>query len=470
MERLRLFIIVMIAIVIIELVASVSCTKRQPTEPSPEMLGFLPAIDTLPDRTTPGQPQEWYVQTSEQFDTLLDMSYGVDIMSGDTLRLKADTLFHLGEKQYARIDGMTLVFIGDSPRPTLKSTRSNSGRVLAFEDDENAERFAFRNIKLDWSSEEVNSAFIEIWHYESVLFDDVFADLGSSHIWVTALHDTFRDSELRSDGIALRTDPYSSVSDIVIDNTNFVFQYPYHTGYPLYVPFENKAASLSITNCQFSGPGTEHFMRAFAQNQSGGGATRIAITVSGNNFPGLYNGEMVGTTGLSDSVIFNVDYNGNQVTIGECPKLDTVEDVTVVADDYSWTWNGEAVDYDYLYYNIGEVENVAHAKKYCDGTHWVIAAFSLSGDTAEVFYEFMEPTVNYGSISGSLDSTAVVCWDSAQEKWIAELNVPATCGNKTCPVYWAATVTFCDSTGTSTEQTWRYPTPQSPCKDPLICN
>ena len=177
-----------------------------------------------------------------------------------------------------------------------------------------------------------------------------------------------------------------------------------------------------------------------------------------------------GPTGLTDNVTFNVDYTDNEVTIGVCPGYVENEDVTVVMDGYDWKWNGEPVDFDYLYNDIGEVENANHAKKYCDSKHVVVASFELKGDTTNVFYEFMSPIVNYGSISGSLDSTAVTCWDPSQEKWVTEMVVPASCGNKTCPVFWAATVTFCDSTGTSTEQTYRYPTTQPPCKDPLFCD
>jgi len=447
-----------------------SCTGEKPSEPAHRPLWFAPTVDTLPDRTEENEPQEWHVQTSEQLDTLLDMRYGVDIMSGDTLRLKADTLFTLVKKLYPKIHNMNLVFIGDSPRPTIKTTWDDFGTVLEFGDNDQSKRFEFRNIKLDWSSENQSGAFIKLTTYDEALFEDVFGSLGGGHLAVFAVNDTFRDCEFRSAGNSLVLKPYSSSSDIVLNNTDLTLEDPYNTNYALHVPFDQKAASLVISGSQFIGPGTSYFMRAFGQNQTGGGATAIPITVDGNHFLGLYDLYADGPTGLSDAVTFNVDYSDNEVTIGTCPGYEENEGVTVAMGDYDWKWNGESVDHDYLYYSIGQISNVAHAKKYCDGKHWVIAAFSLSGDTAEVFHEFMEPTVNYGSISGSLDSTAVVCWDSAQEKWIAELNVPATCGNKTCPVYWAATVTFCDSTGTSTEQTWRYPTPQSPCKDPLICD
>jgi len=139
-------------------------------------------------------------------------------------------------------------------------------------------------------------------------------------------------------------------------------------------------------------------------------------------------------------------------------------------DPLEWIWNGQTVSEDMLYYEIGEVENVAHAKKYCNSKHWVVASFELKGDTTNVFHGFMAPTVSYGTHPDTLSNTALVCWDSNQEKWITEMEVAGSCGSKTCPVYWAATVTFCDSTGTSTGQSWNYPTTQPPCKDPLFCN
>ena len=82
----------------------------------------------------------------------------------------------------------------------------------------------------------------------------------------------------------------------------------------------------------------------------------------------------------------------------------------------------------------------------------------------------MTPTVNYGSSSGSLTNTATVCWNPNTNKWLADMDVPDTCGGKWCTVYWAATVTFCDSTGTSAEQSHSYQMTTDPCKDPLFCD
>ena len=72
MIRLRLFLCVFALLLIANTISFVSCTREKPTEPTPGMLGFAATIDTLPDRDSPGVAQEWYVQTSEQLDTLLN--------------------------------------------------------------------------------------------------------------------------------------------------------------------------------------------------------------------------------------------------------------------------------------------------------------------------------------------------------------------------------------------------------------
>ena len=131
--------------------------------------------------------------------------------------------------------------------------------------------------------------------------------------------------------------------------------------------------------------------------------------------------------------------------------------IALEEDPLAWVWNSVEVDEDALYYEIGEVENVTHAKKYCNSKHWVVASFELKGDTADTFHGFMTPAVNYGTHPDTLSSSALVCWDSNQDRWIAEMEVAGSCGSKTCPVYWAATVTFCDSTGTSTRAVLELP-------------
>ena len=215
MLRLRLFIAIVAVLAIVNTVAFVSCTKEKPTAPTPEMPFIAMSIDTIPDRDTPLMAQEWYLQTSEQLDTLLDTNYGPTVLNGDILRLKADTLFSLGTKRYP-YKRMGITIVGDSPRPTIESTlNAGTDPVLFFGDNDQTDRFVVRNVKLDRSTSNYNFSFFKLNLFRSVLFEDVYGDMGASNIFAWAVHDTFRDCEFLSADVSVSLKTFNDDSDIV---------------------------------------------------------------------------------------------------------------------------------------------------------------------------------------------------------------------------------------------------------------
>jgi hypothetical protein len=208
-------------------------------------------------------------------------------------------------------------------------------------------------------------------------------------------------------------------------------------------------------------------MWAMAENRSGGGPV-INLNLSGNDF-GPQKGHLDGPILISSNVNYRIDYEANDTDLEVCYKDLFVTNDSVQVDflvpDY-WYHNGHYLTYD----DLGQVQTVGHSKKYCDSQYWIVASFELTGDIEDEFnLSNVVPTVSYGSASGSLTSTANVCWNSNIDKWIAEMNVPSFQAKRDT-VYWAASVTICDSTGTSVEQSHIYDNTWGACKDPLFCD
>jgi hypothetical protein len=131
------------------------------------------------------------------------------------------------------------------------------------------------------------------------------------------------------------------------------------------------------------------------------------------------------------------------------------------------------VDSTYIYADTGEVENVAHTKKYCDSKDYVVASFDLVADTLDEFHYFMAPVVKFGLDGSPLSHNAAVCWNPSTDKWLAEMDISnlTNCGSKTCKLEWYASVTFCGSEEARSETlSYFFSWGAGVCKDPMICD
>jgi hypothetical protein len=122
MLRLRLFLYMLTSLFLANAFMLLSCSEDPPQSPTAEPTGSTKSSRKKPlfPRDREG-PQEFYVTTSAELDTVLDNTYEPSLVSGDTIRLKASEVFDLGTKSYPRLDDLQLLIVGDTPKPTIKS-------------------------------------------------------------------------------------------------------------------------------------------------------------------------------------------------------------------------------------------------------------------------------------------------------------------------------------------------------------
>ena len=323
MLRLRLFIAVVATMLLVNAIAFVSCTRKSPTEPASGTERFIATIDTLPDRESLGVAQEWYVQTSEQLDTLLDQSYGVDIMDGDTLRLKADTLFNLGTKTYPTLQGMGLYILGDSPRPTIKSSHNSGGTaVLTFQDASEERRMVFRNFAVNCSTISNDRAFIRTERHNAVECEGISGYLRDAFFYFLADSVLVSDCNLTATVICVaafnRTnDDPVYVFDNVTMTTNSV-----STNNAIAAEFVNVSGSVTVKNSTFYSADADrkYYLRCLSSTSAG--ADSIDVVVHDNNMNDDVGAWLDGPPGGSAGIKYKVDFQRNTLNTGDCPYFE----------------------------------------------------------------------------------------------------------------------------------------------------
>jgi len=474
MLRLRLFIAVITAVLVVNAFGFISCTREKPTEPTQETRESHATINALPDRNPAGDPQEWYVQTSEQLDTLLDQSYGVDIIDGDTLRLKADTLFNLGAKTYPPLQSMGLYILGDLPRPTIKSSH-NSGAtaVITIQDSSEERRVVLRNFAVNCSTISSDRPLIHTQRHAVVECEGVTGYLRDAYFFFMADSVSVSDCNLTATVVCVDATHNTNADPVyVFDNVTMTTNSIGASNHGIMARFTNVSGSVTVKNSSFysANSANKYYLRCLSSTSAE--LDSIDVVIQDNSMSDGVGAWLDGGVGASSGIKYKINFQRNTLDTGDCPYFDDNGEVGVefLDDPVEWIWNGQTVSEDLLYYEIGQIENVVNSKKYCDSEHWLIASFDLSGDTTNVFRHFMTPTVKYGISTGNLSNTGIACWNPNLDKWFAEMNHGGGCGGKTCPSFWEVVVSFCDSTGTSSEQSYTYPTTTGPCKDPLLCD
>jgi len=332
-------------------------------------------------------------------------------------------------------------------------------------------RIQFRNFTIDCDSANHDQFFIKLIDYSDVLFDGIDGNLGRTNIISFADTTTIYNCDLD----ALRTCvDFIGIEDggapvYIVDGSSFRMTTDGGAAQSLLARFDGAGGTVIVKNSEFTSAhaGTRNFLEC---NAITGDVVGIPVTIEDNSFYNDVTLKLGGTIGGSSGVTYELTYEDNTWPTSECPPaFQIIDSVTVVADEMHWFWGGDYLSYSYIWSDIGEVEGVGHLKKYCDGTHYVSAAFDLVADTLDNFHNFTIPVVKYGFTSGTLNSTASVCWNPGVDKWYAEMDAD-WCTTKACTLYWEATVTECDSSGTSAEQSYIYRNDMGPCKDPLVCD
>ena len=434
-------------------------------------VGAPASRERIGDKRSAGGPrlgsggQEYYVTRSTQLDSVLDKRLPPVLASGDTILLAASTTFSLGDKVYPPVFDQSLHIIGEFPKPTISSTYDDidTSYTIKWQDNANDEQFVIRNVIIDRSSTTTTNRFLGAFGYESFLMEGIEGDLGQGHIYASATHDTFRNCDMESGNFSIHAAPLDDDSDIFMDELTIELNSGGLGSACTYVDFDNKAATLVVEDCTFTGPANDYFLHTYARNDASGGPI-ISVSFEDVIYDDL-SALMDGVAGTSNTVRYEVYW---VVEDEECYDPTIFIEGGDASVSLNWEWSGYHLSWDYL----GAIENVIHTKKYCNGEDWIAAAFQLVGDYEDEFHENVTPVVKYGFHSSLRPNTALVCWNPSINKWVAEMDMETyadSCSTKKCPVWWDATLTICDSTGTSARQYYEYVEDAGTCKDPLFC-
>jgi len=425
-----------------------SCSKEKPTAPHNTPVEIMGAALDL-SRPEPGEPTKFYIETTAQLKEILDEGTGVDLEDGDTLFLKGGETFDLGGDSYGIVNNYSLYFIGESPRPTIKSTfdDANPGKVLYYNNADHDKRFEFRNIRLESTS---SSRIVFLWAtgYGTMLIEDVVGDLSATRCFLSAVHDTIRTSEFSSTGRSLRLDAPFNGTDVVMDSVDVTLVSPAIDNEALYADFATFTNdSIIVTNCSFDGPTGKYFAKLLAGNRPGGSTLRITIRDSDlGPMKCLLDGSQSPST-----VDYVVTYDGNNSdAFGPCE--DAVEDLFVIGDSgidvtytfaLPWSYAGNPITWEHL----GDVESgTNYTVVKCEDTYYLLAAFALKDDDGNEYGDYFNaPVVKYDDADETtLSYYATVYWNSGLNRWNAEMDLTGV----SSPIDWQCTMTVCDSTAT----------------------
>lgn len=114
MLRLRLILFAAAIAILLAAAVFIGCTKERVTDPDTHSAPTHHALFTsgMSVRADTNAYQI-YVQTSAELDTALDQTYGLNLVDGDTLLLKAGVTFQLGSKTYPQYNDISLHIIGE---------------------------------------------------------------------------------------------------------------------------------------------------------------------------------------------------------------------------------------------------------------------------------------------------------------------------------------------------------------------
>ena len=473
MLRLRLFLCLLTSLYLANAIMILSCSEDPPQSPTSETTELMNKSPIVPlGERIGGVPTEWYVTTSAQLDSVLCDTLNPVLVSGDTIRLKASEVFDLGTKYYSELDLLELLVIGDTPKPTIKSTRSTGSQsVLDILGPTQLGRIEFRNFKIDCSSGSINAPFIRAVRYAAVVFDEVEGILGERILFLDADSVRASNCELNAYSPCFNMSNWADESVFLFDQLTLHSTKPTGPASLIWTTFGNVSGSVIIKNSVFSGAttGSRDYLKCNSYTTD---SSTVNVRIEDNSILSELVAYLGGLEGQSAGVDYEINFVRNTLLTGVCPVFEDNGEVEVTFDSLTWKWNGYTVDFDYLYADIGEVENVAHTKKYCDSKDYVVASFDLVADTADEFHHYMAPTVKFGLDGAPLSNNAAVCWNPSTNKWLAEMDISGltNCGAKVCSLQWYASVTFCDSIGTSDTQSYGFTWGAGVCKDPLLCD
>jgi len=447
-----MFLFSVAVLLVVNAMAFVGCGREKPTSPTDDWGALAPTIMPLGDRVDGAQ--EWYAQTSEQLDSLLDNYKNPVLVDGDTIRLKADTLFNLGTKRYKyysvqdnRSIKNSLRIVGDSPKPTIKTeVQSENGPIIEFAGSGFNDRVELSNFIVNCSTVTDEEALFKMKLVQQVSIDGVDGYLREASIQaltdsllvtdcdIDAVDTVFEVTEARDTVV-----PGFKFDDVILNSTN--------TGgavHPILVSVTSNGANIVVRNSTITSAtsGSKYYLRVLGTASVDPEVVDVLIEDNDLNSMAAWLG---GAGQASKKITYSVAFTGNTLTDDCCPAFYEDSAAKVVLGEIDWLWSGDFFTQE----NLGEVvANPGYTTMECEGVDYLLAAFSLADDEDNAFYEYINtPVVKFGDHNQALSYYASVSWNSGLSKWNALMNVDSLSSD----IDWQCTVTLCDSTGTGSK-------------------
>jgi len=398
-------------------------------------------------------PYEFYIETSAELIEMLDEGTGVDLVSGDTLLLKAGETFDLREAHSYLIQNKTISLIGEAPRPTIKNRNTNGFYIMRFSDNNQTRAFLWSNIDIDYDSTYVHGQpFLQVSGYGTSVIEDCDGTLSESALNVMAKLDTVRNCDLRSAGKSLELTPYEDGSSMVVDNCTIELQSNYTDDFGVLFNSGNRTSTVTVKNSTFTGGTGKYAVKALQTNQAGNEDAVMTLGLVDNDF-GPQRVLLSGSVPSSDETEYKVAYDGNDSDIEDCYN-DVIATNGIVILTFTsvepWYSSGNVLSVS----NLGDVASgYTKVITKCVDTFYMLVAFSLEDDDDAYYHEIINtPVVKYGNTSGAVNSYATVFWNSGINEWNAVMDLTGI----TSPIYWNCRVTLCDSTETGATESTAY--------------